>query len=217
MSWGRRAPSVTRCMQRTHRCTAKSCNTEVKMCQRGYVEEFTSNWTLPAVLSVRAVREQSAALPSNQLFGLMRTLLVGKPQQRPADPCWSSSRPSVRQLTVGDTKQVCCMSYVLTRSWEGIAPWVIEKYNIHVNVSKQAQPTPGGCCGSCENRRRVSPEWSWRTYSCVYLCVDQCVVEQNEPVVRESSSVLQSQGSSAAALTDHSSSWKTQTLLMDKK
>lgn len=57
----------------------------------------------------------------------MWTLSVSKPKQRLADPCWCSPRLSVLQLTAGETKQIYRMSDVLTRSWEGIEPWVIEK------------------------------------------------------------------------------------------
>lgn len=55
------------------------------------------------------------------------------------------------------------------------------------------------------------------THCCVYLCVDQRVVEKDEPVVGEPPSILESQGSPAAAFTDHPPLWETQTLLMDTK
>lgn len=113
------------------------------MCQwRWSKKRFTSNWTLPpSVLLVWAVFEPGDALPSNQLIGLMWTQSVSKPKQTPADRCWCSPTLSVLQLTAGETKQIYCMSEVLTKSWGGIAAWVIEKYNIHVKTFQRTHVT----------------------------------------------------------------------------
>lgn len=196
-------------MQLTHQCTARSCNTEAKMCQwRCSKKSFTRNWTLPPpvlfVLFCLPISFLVSCEPCQWVSLIREEQSHADAAPDSTDSRWNETTLLSVRCTYEELGGDCALSdwKNTTHTWRPF--------------SRQTEQTPGRCWGGSLNWR-ISPECSWRTRSCVYLRVDQCVVEQNEPVVGESPGVLQSQRSSAAAFTHHSPLWKTQTLLMDKE